>query len=96
MYVKKEGRITNKEYQKIASVKERLSTIELNTLVEKKVFQKFGTTGRGTYYTLNPALKAQKTQKSRTKGEIGQEKGNNWAKTQKMQKSRTKGTKKGK
>ena len=39
-----------------------------NVLVEKKVFQKFGTTGRGTYYTLYPALKAQKAQKSRTKG----------------------------
>lgn len=49
MYVKKEGKITNKEYQRITSIKERLSTIELNTLVEKKVFQKFGTTGRGTY-----------------------------------------------
>jgi len=68
MYVKKEGKITNKEYQKIAGIKERLSTIELNALVEKKVFQKFGTTGRGTYYTLYPALKAQKAQKSRTKG----------------------------
>ena len=67
MYVKKEGKITNKEYQKITGTKERLSTIELNVLVEKKVFQKFGTTGRGTHYTLHPALKAQKTQKSRNK-----------------------------
>ncbi len=57
MYVKEKGKITNKEYQKIANVKERLSTMELNDLVSKKILQKFGTTGRGTYYA---ALKAQK------------------------------------
>ena len=32
----------------MANVKERLATIELNNLVEKKILQKFGTTGRGT------------------------------------------------
>ena len=56
----KKGKITNKEYEKITDIKERLSAIELNVLVENKVLQKFGTTGRGTYYTLHPALKAQK------------------------------------
>jgi ATP-dependent DNA helicase RecG len=55
----------NKEYQNVANVKERLATIELNDLVEKKILQKFGTTGRGTYYTV---LKAQKPQERRTKG----------------------------
>jgi len=65
MYVKKTGKITNKEYQKIANVKERLSTMELNELVSRKVLEKFGTTGRGTYYA---ALKAQKAQERRTKG----------------------------
>lgn len=49
----------------MANVKERLATIELNNLVEKKILQKFGTTGRGTYYT---ALKAQKPQERRTEG----------------------------
>ena len=73
MYVKAKGKITNKEYQKVANVKERLSTIELNDLVSKKILQKFGTTGRGTYYA---ALKAQKPQGRRTKGakeDIGDE-----------------------
>jgi len=65
IYVKKERKITNKEYQKIANVKERLATMELNDLVNKKILRKFGTTGRGTYYT---ALKPQKPQESRTKG----------------------------
>ncbi len=67
MYVKKEGKITNKEYQNVTGIKERLTTIELNYLVEKNVLQKFGTTGRGTYYTLHPAIKAQKAHKSRSK-----------------------------
>ena len=67
LYVKKEGKITNKEYQKIANVKERTSTKDLSELVDKKIFQKVGTTGKGTYYILNPAIKTQKTHKSRNK-----------------------------
>ena len=62
---------------RVTDIKERLSTIELNTLVKKKVFQKFGTTGRGTYYTLHPALKAQKTHKRSNKDAIEQDKGDN-------------------
>ncbi len=58
MYVKEKGRITNKEYQEIANVKERTATMELNDLVNKKILQKFGTTGRGTFYAV---LKTQKT-----------------------------------
>ena len=68
LYVKEKGKITNREYQKIANVKERLSTMELNDLVSKKILQKFGTTGRGTYYA---TLKAQKPQERRTKGAKG-------------------------
>ncbi len=64
MYVKEKGKITNKEYQKIANIKERLATIELNELVNKEILQKFGTTGRGTYYA---ALKTQKPQERRIK-----------------------------
>ena len=65
MYVKEKGKIANKEYQRIASVKERLATIELNDLVSKNILQKFGTTGRGTYYA---AIKAQKPHERRNKG----------------------------
>jgi len=68
MYEKKREKLQIKSNEKITDIKERLSAIELNVLVENKVFQKFGTTEKGTYYTLHPALKAQKTQKSRTKG----------------------------
>jgi len=65
MYVKEKGRITNKEYQEIAGVKERLATMELNELAKKGVFTRHGITGRGTYYA---AGKAQKAQERRTKG----------------------------
>lgn len=65
MYVKEKEKITNREYQEICGIKERLTTIELNDLVSKGFFEKHGTTGRGTYYT---ALKAQKPQERRTKG----------------------------
>ncbi len=36
--------------------------MEPKNLVDRKVFLKVGTTGRGTYYILNPALKTQKGQ----------------------------------
>ena len=65
MYVKERGRITNRAYQEVCGIKERLTTIELNDLVSKGFFEKHGTTGRGTYYT---APKAQKPQERRTKG----------------------------
>ncbi|MEA1928066.1 MAG: hypothetical protein U9N73_07645 [Candidatus Auribacterota bacterium] len=59
MYAKEKGKITNKEYQEVAGVKERLATMELNDLVSKAILEKCGTTGRGTYYA---AVKPQKPQ----------------------------------
>jgi len=67
MYVKEKGRITNREYQEIAGVKERFATIELNGLISKNILQKIGTTGRGTYYAV---IKAQKAHESRNNGAI--------------------------
>ncbi len=52
MYVKEKGKITNKEYQDTMGVSKPMATIDLKNLVEKKVFEKLGTTGRGTEYTL--------------------------------------------
>ena len=51
-YIKEKGKITNKEYQKLTGIKERLTTIELNDLVNKDIVKKHGVTGHGTYYTL--------------------------------------------
>ena len=59
IYARDEGKITNKEYQEVAGVKERLATMELNDLVSKAILEKYGTTGRGTYYVCrNKAAKA--------------------------------------
>ena len=62
MYVEERGRIANKDYQEINGTKERLATLELNGLVNKGVLEKYGTTGRGTYYAV---AKAQKSRLSR-------------------------------
>lgn len=59
LYVKEKNSIRNKEYQTITGIKQRLATIELNDLVSKGIFEKHGTTGRGTFYA---AVKARKTQ----------------------------------
>ena len=59
LHVKEKGKITNKEYQEICEVKERLATMELKDLVEKGIFEKIGSRGRGTHYIINPGLKPQ-------------------------------------
>jgi len=56
-YVKEKGQITNKEYQKLCNVKDRLATMELKELVEKGNFEKVGSRGRGTHYIINPVFK---------------------------------------
>lgn len=57
MYVKKQGSISNREYQDLVGVKERTATLELGDLVDKGILQRLGTTGRGTRYA---AVKTQK------------------------------------
>ena len=52
IYVKEKGRITNKEYQDLCEVKKRQSTDDLKELEEKELFERIGTTGKGTYYIL--------------------------------------------
>ena len=52
IYVKQKGKITNKEYQMINGIKERMATLELNQLVERGIFRRVGTTGKGTFYAI--------------------------------------------
>ena len=52
IYVKEKGKITNKEYQKLVNVSKPMATIDLKTLVEKRIFMKLGVTGRGTEYVI--------------------------------------------
>jgi len=52
MFVKREGKITNKKYQEINSVSRQTATRELSHLAQKGIFKQVGVTGKGTYYTL--------------------------------------------
>jgi ATP-dependent DNA helicase RecG len=52
LYVKEKGQITNSEYQKISSLKQTVSSEELQDLVKKKILRMTGTKGRGAKYIL--------------------------------------------
>ena len=53
LYVQEHGKITNTEYQKLNSLGKTVSTIDLQDLIDKKLLEKIGTTGRGTRYILS-------------------------------------------
>lgn len=50
MFVKKEGKITNKKYREMFGITDRTALRDLNTLCEKNIFQRIGVTGRETKY----------------------------------------------
>ncbi|TYB83677.1 MAG: transcriptional regulator [Kosmotoga sp.] len=52
MYVKERGRITNREYQEINKTTKKTATRDLTGLVHLDIFEKIGTTGKGTSYIL--------------------------------------------
>ena len=51
-HVKKTGKITNSEYQRIMSVAKRTAHRDLSDLVEKRLFIKIGKRGKGTFYKI--------------------------------------------
>lgn len=53
MYVKENGKITNTEYQELNNIAERTATRDLIKLVELKILEQIGTTGKGTNYILS-------------------------------------------
>jgi len=58
MYVKEKMKITNKEYQRMASVSKPTATRDLGdlaTLVDMGLLKQIGTTGKGTFYELKKA-----------------------------------------
>ena len=57
MYVKEKGNITNKHYQDLTRVSKPMATIDLRGLVNLKIFEKKGVTGKGTEYVLVMANK---------------------------------------
>jgi len=52
LFVKREGRITNREYQELVGVGDRTALRDLGELVSEGVLMKVGTTGRATHYVL--------------------------------------------
>jgi len=51
-------------------VSKRTATNDLDALVQKNIFEKIGTRGKGKFYIIKRAII----------GQIGQKMGNNWAK----------------
>ncbi len=51
-HVKRTGKIINSEYQQLMSVAKRTAHRDLSDLVEKGLFIKVGTRGKGTFYKL--------------------------------------------
>ena len=56
LYVKTKGKIINKEYQEMFNVSKRTVTNDLEELVQKRLLEKVGTRGRGTFYKMNWAI----------------------------------------
>ena len=52
LYVKKKGKITNKEYRTMFNISDRTALTDLNDLSDKDLLEKTGTTGRGIAYNL--------------------------------------------
>jgi ATP-dependent DNA helicase RecG len=53
LYMKEHHSITNTVYQTLNSLGKSISTVELQYLLDKKLIEKIGTTGRGTKYVLS-------------------------------------------
>jgi len=51
-YVKKSGRISNTEHQKLTGVSRPTATRDLDEMTKKGILKKVGTTGKGTHYVL--------------------------------------------
>ena len=51
-YIKKNGKITNKEYQALNKVSKRTASRDLKELVSLNILEKIGTTGKGAYYII--------------------------------------------
>ena len=51
-YLKKKGRVTNEEYQKMNNTNRITSFRDLKDMVDKKIIEMIGKTGKYTYYVL--------------------------------------------
>jgi len=56
-FVKKNGRISNTDFQKLCNISKPTATRDLTELVEKyRLFDKLGQTGAGTRYVLKKTM----------------------------------------
>ena len=53
LYAKEKGAINNTVYQRINGVSERTASRDLESLVEKNIFEQIGKRGKGTEYILS-------------------------------------------
>jgi predicted HTH transcriptional regulator len=51
-FTKEHGTITNSKYQRLVGIAKRTAHRDLTDLVAKGIFEKVGTTGKGTYYII--------------------------------------------
>lgn len=61
-FIREHGKITNSEFQILASIKKRQATKDLNDLEERQVISRVGKTGKGTHYIFKGAPKGHKGQ----------------------------------
>jgi hypothetical protein len=54
-YIRAKGKITNSEFQTLASIRKRQATTDLTDLEQRKIISRVGTTGKGTHYILKGA-----------------------------------------
>jgi len=52
MYVKEKGKITNREYQELNGVIKKTASRDLGVLIDKRILEKVGSTGKGTHYIM--------------------------------------------
>jgi len=78
MYVKKEGKITNKEYQTMFKVSKATATRDLSELAEKQIFNMIGSGKRNIRYILCKPKMSQ-NRNERAKNEPKDLRGNNYA-----------------
>jgi len=59
-YIRAKGKITNSEFQTLASISKRQASTDLADLERREIISRVGRTGKGTHYILKGAPKGQK------------------------------------
>ena len=75
MYIKENGKITNREFQDINLVSKRTATRDLDDLFRKEILEQLGTTGKGTEYILKGVKGVKGVIKGSQRGHKGTKRG---------------------